>query len=410
METGDAFVECRDVPADGTEETRPSVLIVDDNLLNLQMLARILGENDYQLALVKTGEKAIRFIHQRSPDLILLDIMMPGIGGFEVCRRCKADDALKDIPVVFISARKDIESILKGFELGGVDYITKPFQHAEVRARVATHLRLRRLQLRLERRVQEELDRRLEQQQRLVQTSKMESLGRLAAGLAHEINQPLAGISMGLDNIGFKIAAGRATPAYLQGKIDAFQADIDRIQTIIEHVRLFSRDQARVILENVPVNRVCTDAISLLGTQYRRHDVAVELDLDENAGWVLGNRYRLEQVVVNLVTNAKDAVERKAAKWGDLSYRKQIRIRTRRRERTVRLAVADNGVGVPEDRIDRLFEPFFTTKAPEKGTGLGLSISYGIIQEMKGEIRVDSEPGRFTTMEVILPAVPDTVT
>ncbi len=388
-------------------DDRFSLLIVDDNPLNLQMLASILAPDDYQMALVKSGEKALRFIQRKKPDLILLDVMMHGIDGFEVCRECKLDPDLDDIPVIFISALKDADSKLKGFELGGVDYITKPFHNLEVRARVQTHLRLRRLQKDLARRVEEEVAKRMEQQRMLIQKSKLESLGRLAAGIAHEINQPLAGISMGLDNMEFKIEAGRAAPDYLTGKIASLRKDMDRIHNIIQHVRLFSRDQAAVILENVDVNGACADALSMLGTQYRQHDVRVRLDLDEDAGCALGNRYRLEQVVVNLLTNAKDAVDRKAAREGELSFEKRIRIGTRRLDGEILLTVSDNGVGIPEDLIDRLFEPFFTTKEPEKGTGLGLAISYGIIREMKGEIRVESDPGRTTCVKVRLPRISD---
>ncbi len=386
-------------------DDRFSLLIVDDNPVNLKMLVQILAPDNYQIAIMKSGENALRSIRLKKPDLILLDVMMPGIDGFEVCRVCKSDPDLTDIPVIFISALKDAASKVRGFELGGVDYITKPFHSVEVRARVQTHLRLRRLQQDLVRRVEEEVAKRMEQQQLLIQKSKLESLGRLAAGIAHEINQPLAGISMGLDNMEFKIEAGRAAPEYLTGKIANFRKDIERIQNIIQHVRLFSRDQATVILENVDVNEVCADALSMLETQYRRHDVQVILDLDEDAGFALGNRYRLEQVVVNLLTNAKDAVDRKAEREGELSFEKQIRISTRRRNGEILLTVMDNGVGIPEDAMDRLFEPFFTTKAPEQGTGLGLSISYGIVCEMKGDIRVESRPGRTTRFQVALPGI-----
>ncbi len=383
------------------------LLIVDDSRLNLQMLAGILAPEDYHVAMVKSGQKALRFIQRKTPDLILLDIMMPDMDGLEICRQCKADQALRHIPVIFISALKDTESKLRGFEVGGVDYITKPFHGAEVRARVQTHLRLRQLQQGLEERVEEEVARRLEQKRLLIQKSKLESLGRLAAGIAHEINQPLAGISMGLDNMGFKIEAGKATPDYLGGKIDNLRKDIERISHIIRHVRLFSRDQSLVALENVDVNGVVSDALSMLQTQCRRRRIRLRLNLADDAGRVLGNRYRLEQVVLNLLTNAKDAVEAKSAPAGEAADEKEIRISTCRRGDQVTLTVADNGVGIPNDQVDRIFDPFFTTKDPEKGTGLGLSISYGIVQEMKGDIVVESAPNGGAVACVRLPRMPD---
>lgn len=127
-------------------ESPSSVLIVDDNSKNLQVLADILGNEHYKVALAKDGGKALKFVRKRRPDLILLDIMMPQLDGFEVCRLLKADAETRDIPVIFISALTETEDKLKGFRAGGVDYVTKPFQKEEVLARVKTHLDLKRSQ------------------------------------------------------------------------------------------------------------------------------------------------------------------------------------------------------------------------------------------------------------------------
>ncbi len=423
-------------------ENLPLILIAEDNPVNIRLLYEILKPNNFRFLSAQNGKDGLDHARKRKPDLILLDIIMPEMDGFEVCRQLKSGKEFADTPVIFISALQDIRSKLEGFGAGGVDYISKPFQKEEVLARVLVHLRVRQLQKQmaarnqrlkeqvlvrqnaekslrrakdtledinrnLKERVEEELDKRLKQKELLIQKSKLESLGRMAAGIAHEINQPLAGITMGLDNMEFKIAAGKAVPHYLLGKIGNFRKDIDRIGNIIDHVRLFSRDQRAVMVENIDVNRVCRDALSMLQTQYRRHDVRIVLDLEENAGSVLGNRYRLEQVILNLLTNAKDAVDHKADQEGDLAFQKQIRIGSWGRGEMVILEVEDNGIGIPEDQMDQLFEPFFTTKSPEKGTGLGLSISYGIVDEMKGEIRVESVLGRSTTISILLPRVPD---
>ncbi|MDM8536768.1 diguanylate cyclase [Desulfobacterales bacterium HSG17] len=132
----------KDEPVTDKNETS-SVLIVDDNPKNLQVLASILRTNEYKVAMVKDGVKAIKFIMSRKPDLILLDIMMPDLDGFEVCQKLKQDQSTKDIPIIFISALVETEDKVKGFGAGGVDYITKPFQQEEVLARVQTHLELR---------------------------------------------------------------------------------------------------------------------------------------------------------------------------------------------------------------------------------------------------------------------------
>jgi PAS domain S-box-containing protein len=258
---------------------------------------------------------------------------------------------------------------------------------------------------RLEDRVQHELKKRQKQQELLIQRSKLESLGKLAAGMAHEINQPLAGMSMGLDNILFKLLSAEVTEEYLRNKIDNFLEDIERIHQIIDHVRTFSRDQSSGLLENFDVNEVCQNALSMLQTQYKTHNVNITLNLTETVGGVFGNKYKLEQVLLNLISNAKDAVDEKERTVGEFPNKKQIKIRTFYDTDKIYLEIEDNGTGIPAEYQQNIFDPFFTTKNPEKGTGLGLSISYGIIKEMQGDISVQSQTGEWTLMRISLPRV-----
>lgn len=259
---------------------------------------------------------------------------------------------------------------------------------------------------RLEERVQEELKKREQQQQLLIQRSKLESLGQLAAGIAHEINQPLAGISMGLDNISLKLSSGKATGEYLGQKVTALFQHIERIKHIIEHIRIFSRDQTSVEIEQVDVNTVCQNAVALIQTQYQNHHVTLSLNLDDTRGFfVIGNSYKLEQVLLNLLTNAKDAVDTKEQAGNAAAYQKQISLITGYDDEKIYLNVQDNGMGISEDALANIFDPFFTTKDPDHGTGLGLSVSYGIIKEMQGDIHVQSQLGEYTRMTISLPRV-----
>jgi C4-dicarboxylate-specific signal transduction histidine kinase len=257
----------------------------------------------------------------------------------------------------------------------------------------------------LEKRVQEELQKRQAQQQLLIQRSKLESLGKLAAGIAHEINQPLAGISMGLDNVLLKLSSKKMTEEYLHQKIDVLLKHIDRIKHIIEHIRTFSREQVSTSIERVDVNEVCRNAISMLQTQYQNHNVIITSNLDETIEYVVGNTYKLEQVVLNLITNAKDAVDEKEQMIRDSSYQKHITLSTSCDVDRIYVDIEDNGVGISEEHIQNIFDPFFTTKDPEHGTGLGLSVSYGIIKEMRGDISVQSQSGEYTLMRISLPRV-----
>lgn len=183
---------------------RGNILVVDDTPANLRLLAGILNGKGYKVRPVPNGELALSAARGMPPDLILLDIMMPEMNGYEVCERIKADERTRDIPVIFISAINDVLDKVKAFAVGGVDYITKPFQMEEVLVRVETHLAMCHLQNKLKQK-NEELTLTLEQlketQNQLVQSEKMAALGQLIAGIAHEINTPLGAIRSSIGNI-----------------------------------------------------------------------------------------------------------------------------------------------------------------------------------------------------------------
>ncbi|MCX6258907.1 MAG: PAS domain S-box protein [Bacteroidia bacterium] len=256
----------------------------------------------------------------------------------------------------------------------------------------------------LEQRVKEEIVKHEMQQQYIVQKSKLESIGKLAAGMAHEINQPLGGITIALDNILLKFAKGEISEDYLKSKLKSVFDHIDRIRQFINHVRIFSRDQKTEISENVEIKSVILNALSMVQAHYQNHNVSVVLNMSESTGFVRGNKYKLEQVILNLLSNAKDAIEEKN-KQTDAGFNdKRIKITTESEGDKQIIRIEDNGIGIPQENINLVFDPFFTTKSAEAGTGLGLSISYGIIKEMGGEITIQSKPNESTVMTIILPS------
>jgi two-component system, NtrC family, sensor kinase len=183
---------------------RGNILVVDDTPANLRLLAGILNGKGYKVRPVPSGELALSAVRGMPPDLILLDIMMPEMDGYEVCKQIKADPRTRDIPVIFISAIDDVLDKVKAFDIGGVDYITKPFQMEEVLARVETHLAMCNLQNKLRQKNEEltvALGQLQETQNQLVQSEKMAALGQLIAGIAHEINTPLGAIRSSIGNI-----------------------------------------------------------------------------------------------------------------------------------------------------------------------------------------------------------------
>lgn len=275
---------------------------------------------------------------------------------------------------------------------------------SDVTDRKRTEDELSELNLNLEKRVKEELKKTEEQQRLLIQKSKLESLGELAAGIAHEINQPLGGISMAMDNILIKLNDGEVSKDYLQQKIRQSFEDIERIKTIIDHIRTFSRGQQQTEFTKVDINVVIRNALSIINNLYSNHQINFVLDLVETDNFVYGNQYRLEQVLLNLLSNAKHAVDEKKEKQGaDSSFNKRISINSASRDKNLVIVIEDNGIGIASEHLNKIFDPFYTTKEFDRGTGLGLSISYGLIKEMKGDIKVESEQDKYTIMSITLP-------
>lgn len=276
---------------------------------------------------------------------------------------------------------------------------------SDITRRKKAELELFDLNKNLEKRIEEEIRTVNAQQQLLVQKTKLESIGELSAGLAHEINQPLGGISMGLENILFNINTSQPDNDYLRKKIDLLFNDIDRIQKIIEHVRLFSRDQDKTVKESVIVNNVIANSLQLIRKQLTGKNINLVTNIPEEPTVILGNQYRLEQVILNILSNAKHAVEEKEKKLKAENYSKRISIELKVNQSEAEIIISDNGVGIDNSVIQKVFDPFFTTKSEEKGTGLGLSISYGIIAEFGGSIDIESEKGEYTTMTIKLPVI-----
>ena len=431
-----------------------TVLFVEDEELLRAIFERILDKMVQRLYIAENGKSGLEAYSKYHPDLIITDIMMPVMDGLEMVQKIRERD--NTVKLVILSAYGEAEYFMDAIEIGVNSFLLKPIEtkkltslveelansillerkvqeqelqrklaeenlrslnqelekrvegrtkdlQKEIKERIQAEDELKELNLHLEKRVREELKKREKQQQLLIQKSKLESMGELAAGIAHEINQPLGGISMGLDNILFKLSIDSFSEDYLKTKIDALFKDIDRIRQIINHVRVFSRDQKNLVDDIVNINDVIRDSISLISRQYHNHNIEISLKLSEENCLTIGNKYRMEQVFLNLLSNAKHAVDEKSMLTDDLDYRKSIVISSMQEDNNVAVVIHDNGIGIPEKLIPNIFDPFFTTKDVETGTGLGLSISYGIIKEMKGEISVDSREGHYTKVKIELP-------
>lgn len=239
-------------------------------------------------------------------------------------------------------------------------------------------------------------------EKQLRHSERMAGIGELATGMAHEINQPLNTMSMAIDNILFAIENNTITENYLKTKIDKVFDNITRIQKIIDHVRTFSRDQDDFVQKPFDINASINNCISMISEQMSHHDIKLSYQKSDEIPAINGNTYRFEQVILNLLINAKDAIEEKHKNLGK-TFKKKIDISSDLTDNQIIIEIKDNGIGINQKDIDKVLLPFFTTKAPGQGTGLGLSISYGIIKELGGEIDVQSKPNQGTSVLIKIP-------
>ncbi|OLP16335.1 hybrid sensor histidine kinase/response regulator [Leptolyngbya sp. 'hensonii'] len=430
------------MPVDAT--TQSTILVVDDNPTNIQVLFDVLSENGYRVAIAKSGEAALQRLQAYQPDLILLDVMMPGIDGFQTCERLKADPTTQDIPVIFMTALSDAVDKVRGLSLGAVDYITKPIQHEEALARIRVHLQLRTLTKTLEERVAErtadltQTCNVLRQTQlQLVQSEKMSSLGQLVAGIAHEINNPV------------NFIYGNLTPAQEHARdlfalfdlyqecypqpeakiqtwmeeydleflredlpkvLTSMQVGADRIRQLVLSLRNFSRlDEAE--LKPVNIHEGIDSTLLILQYRLKARPDHPGIQVIRNYGQLPSVECfssQMNQVFMNILSNAIDTLEERDQRRSYAEIKDNpsiIQIRTELLpNHQMAIAIADNGVGISEEVQSRIFDPFFTTKPIGKGTGLGLSISHQIVTEKHhGKLYCHSTPGQGTEFVIEVP-------
>ncbi|MCC5650901.1 hybrid sensor histidine kinase/response regulator [Nostoc sp. XA013] len=410
------------------------ILIVDDNPTNLSVLCAALNSEGFRFRVAVDGETAIAQAERNQPELILLDVQMPGIDGFETCRRLKANPVTENIPIIFTTALADTESKTKGFSLGAVDYIPKPFAQEEVIARVRVHLQLKQLTESLEQQVSDRTKALQQAQVQLVQQEKLSTLGELIAGIGHEINNPISFISSNIPPLEEYISGvtellllyeqeypnptAKITTAIKNldlsfvledmGKIlNSLQLGSERIQNLSNSLRTFCRSDSDTKIF-ADLHQGLDSTLMILQHRLKANGDRPRIEVIKSYGVLpevscyIG---QMNQVFMNILANAIDALD-EAIKLGKMSNLiPQIQIATEiYSEQLVVIRIGDNGIGIPERLKKRLFEPLFTTKAVGKGTGLGLSIAYEIVVEKhKGVLDVNSQPGLGTEFIIRIP-------
>lgn len=371
-----------------TSPVRPArVLIAEDDASAANVLQTLLGRVGYQVGIAADGAEALRMLDEGpTPDILLLDWMLPEVSGLEICYKVRERWDALTLPVLMVTAKTDAESIAAAFEAGVSDYLTKPFLGAELRARIASHLRIKQL-----------LEERILMEERLAEREKLSALGLLVSGVAHDLKNPLGGIS------GYtQLLLEEECDAERMESLQRIMGEVQRCNRIVNDLLSFAR---RVPSDREPVElaRVLHDTVELRERQLHSAASRIQLAVDASLPPVVGDGHQLQQVFLNILINAEQALRDGGEIIRVEAYEAPPSTARDMQRRWVQVSFYNDGPAIPSDVLPRIFDPFVTTKGRDEGTGLGLAICRRIVTEHGGDIDVESgEEG--TTFRIFLPA------
>jgi PAS domain S-box-containing protein len=409
------------VPEPGFGAGRARVLVADDNSDMRDYLGRMLASR-YEVVTVADGEAALAEAERSRPDLVLTDVMMPRLDGFELLKRLRGTPRLRDIPVVVLSARAGEEAKVEGLQMGADDYLVKPFSGRELLARVAANIALararsqnaemlRQLNETLEQRVAAEVAERMKAEEALRQAQKMEAIGHLTGGVAHDFNNLLQVVLGNLDALKRRIdGAVMPSRGEIGRAVEAAMRGAERAANLTQRLLAFSRRQP-LNPRPIDVNRLVSTMSELLRRMLGER-IAIETVLGGGVWRISADLNQLESAILNLAVNARDAmpdggkltIESANASLDETYVRALQEVQP---GQYVMLAISDTGIGMSKEVAAAAFDPFFTTKEPGHGTGLGLSQVYGFVKQSNGHVKIYSEPGDGTTVRIYLPRLMD---
>ena len=370
---------------------KATLLLVDDIPANVSVLFDFLIEEGFRVLVSRDGKQAIQTAHTILPNLILLDVMMPGMDGFEVCEHLKSHEETKDIPIIFMTALTDVVDKVKGFQLGAADYITKPIQQEEVLARVTTHLRLCHLQKELQSNVGEL------QLQKTELEKRNQELDAFARTVAHDLKNPLTGIIGLTDSVVTACSSVETVNPKALERIRIVKQAGQKMLTIIEELLLFAgvSKQRDVPLEPLDMKSI-VEQILHNRLNYMIENTQATISLPDTWPVAIGYAPWVEEVWANYISNG--------IKYGGKPP--ILQLGARKEENRVRFWVKDNGMGISHEAQKRLFTPF--TRLHEEhaeGHGLGLSIVQQIVEKLNGQVGVESEVNTGSLFYFVLPTI-----
>ncbi len=381
------------------------ILVVDDEALILDLAVMLLTTRGYEVITAESGEECLATVEREMPSLVLLDYMMPGMDGMTTLREMR--QRFPDTYVIMLTGKGNEQIAVEVMKAGAADYVLKPFRNQDLIDRIENVLRIRRIEihnreLRLERERllneikgwNSELERRVAEKTlelerahaEIMQAEKLATLGHLAAGMAHEIRNPLNAISL-FSQILKPVLVNDPERA---GYVDKLLGEVDRIDNILIQL-LASSKRPRGATQPVSLQEVIDRILTSLNEQLEAHDIKLDKELETGLPPIMANIAEVEQIFTNLFTNAIYEM-RQGGRLG---------VRLARDRDRIQIEVSDTGRGIPPENLSKIFDPFFTTKP--KGTGFGLSVVLRIVKTYQGHIKAQSETGQGTVFQIEFP-------
>jgi len=350
-------------------ERKNKILIVDDAEDTVELLRKRFRAEGYDTSEAFNGEQALNTVPEYEPDLIVLDVMMPKIDGYEVCQRLKADEKTKYIPVLMLTAKGEVEHKVKGLNIGADDYMAKPFDYKELSARVRSLLSIKATH---EKKVEEE---------------KSGALEQMMEQVAHEIRNPLTSVGGFARKVFNKLPEDDPNRKYMQYIIE----DVAVLESMIKQL-IELKSMTISMKEPSDMNEVVKDSLKIFEQDFAQKAIQVETELQEGLPLITADKKLLKRAFCNLIKNAVEAME---------SGTKTLKVTSRVNGDNLELQFSDTGKGIAKEKIKNIFDPLVTSKV--YGPGLGLTFALKIIQDHKGTISVESEEGKGTTFTIRFP-------
>lgn len=383
------------------KENKDLILVVDDQPNNLKVISGVLS-NDYNLSIADSGESALKLLENLSPDLILLDIMMPGIDGYEVCKQIKNSDRLKDIPIIFLTAKNNTEDIVKGFDSGAVDFITKPFHPREVKSRIHTHLslshlrkRLQNINIELEQMVKERTEALLIEKNRAEESSRVKSY--FLSLMSHELKTPMNGI------LGFsRILAEELKDSNLGEFAQKIYLSSQRLHHTLDSILNLANLESSKIKPNYTFFNLIEktkNIIKSIETRAITRGIEITFNSSFDELNIYSDELMIELIFFSVLDNAIKFTNQKQIII-------EISVETKNRSYII-IKIIDFGPGIPPEKQTVIFEEFRQVdegfNRAYEGTGLGLALVRRYLKLLNGEIELKSKLGEGTTIVIRLP-------